>query len=840
MRKLCFLFLSLFTIHFSLLIAQAPPTYNSADIYMQLKKLNVLGSVLYIAAHPDDENTRLLAYFSKEKQYRTGYLSLTRGDGGQNLIGDEQGIELGLIRTQELLAARRIDGAEQFFSRAYDFGFSKNADEAMRIWGHDKILGDVVWMIRKFQPDVIITRFPGDTRAGHGHHWASALLANEAFKISNDPTKYPEQLKYGVKPWQAKRILWNTFNFGGTNTTAPDQFKMETGDFNPLLGKGYGEIAAESRSQHKSQGFGIPRQRGQVTEFFTLTGGEPVKDSLMDGVVNTWAGVDGGAAIEQKINDILAHYSFDKPANSVTALAELYKAIDALPAGYWKTKKLEEVKQLIIACSGLFAEATTANDYVVAGDSMRVNFFINKQSKSSIQLDNISLNTLDSALNMTLPDNQNISFNRQFAIPVNAEATQPYWLAKPLDNGGSFDVQEQTLIGNAQATPAFTAVFTFSINGVKFSVNRPVMAKYTDAVKGELYQPVSVIPPVVVSVSPSVILANTQGGDKSAANQQVQVRYKTNFAAKQLPVTIKLLQGETTVATVNATINAEKDKEFVSTVPVTDIKYKKGDNTPLTAEVIYKATDGKTLAFSQYLRTIQYDHIPHINYYYRDNVKLVSSEIKTVGKTIGYIAGAGDKVPQDLVQMGYTVKMLAANDITSENLGQFDAVITGVRAYDVDAFLNAKYDVLMQYVQNGGNLIVQYNRSNQISNGQIKVGPYPFGISGTRVTDETAEVKILLPNHSVLNYPNKITADDFKGWIQERSIYQAVTNNPNYEAPIAMHDPNEQESSGSLIIAKYGKGNFVYTGLVFFRELPAGVGGAYRLMANLIALPKNP
>lgn len=839
MRKICLLFLFLFTIHYSLLTAQPPATYNSADIYMQLKKLNVLGSVLYIAAHPDDENTRLLAYLSKEKQYRTGYLSLTRGDGGQNLIGDEQGIELGLIRTQELLAARRIDGAEQFFSRAYDFGFSKNADEAMRIWGHDKILADVVWMIRKFQPDVIITRFPGDTRAGHGHHWASALLANEAFKISNDPSKYPEQFKYGVKPWQAKRILWNTFNFGSTNTTAPDQFTIETGDFNRLLGKGYGEIASESRSQHKSQGFGVPRQRGQSTEFFMLTGGEPVKDSLMDGVTDTWARINGGAAIEQKINAITAGYSFDHPENSVAALAELYKAIDALPDGYWKSKKLEEVKQIIIGASGLFAEATTANDYVVAGDNMQVNFFINKQTAGEIQLSSVSLNQLDTTLNLPLADNQNVSFSHQFAIPVNESVTQPYWLAKPLDNGGSFDVQEQTLIGNAQGTPAFTAVFTFNVNGVKFSVNRPVMAKYTDAVKGELYQPVSVIPPVIVSVSPSIILSNTQGGNKSTANQQVQVRYKTNFTAKQVPVTIKLLQGTREVASTEATINAEKDKDFVAVIPVTDIKYKKGDNTPLTADVSYKGADGKELSFSQYLRSIQYDHIPHINYYYHDNVKLVSNEIKTVGQSIGYIAGAGDKVPQALVQMGYTVKMLNAADITSENLSQFDAVITGVRAYDVDAFLNTKYDILMQYVQNGGNLIVQYNRSNQITNGQIKVGPYPFGISSTRVTDETAEVKVLLPNHSVLNYPNKITADDFKGWIQERSIYQAVTNNPAYEAPLAMHDPNEAESSGSLVIAKYGKGNFVYTGLVFFRELPAGVSGAYRLMANLIALPKN-
>src|SRR6185295_9452444 len=253
--------------------SQTPSTYTSAEILLQIKKLNTLGSVLYVAAHPDDENTRLLAYFAKEKLYRTGYLSMTRGDGGQNLIGDEQGIELGMIRTQELLAARRIDGAEQFFSRAFDFGFSKSADEALKIWGHDKILSDVVWMIRKFQPDVIITRFPGDARAGHGHHAASSILANEAFTTAADINKFPEQFKYGVKPWQAKRILWNNYNFGNNNNTSEDQFKIDIGVYNALLGKSYGELGGEARTLHKSQGEGRPRRRGQSFEYFSTTGG---------------------------------------------------------------------------------------------------------------------------------------------------------------------------------------------------------------------------------------------------------------------------------------------------------------------------------------------------------------------------------------------------------------------------------------------------------------------------------------------------------------------------------------------------------------------------------------
>src|SRR6201996_6189471 len=276
--------------------AQTAPPADMVSIEQNLKKLDVLGSVLYVAAHPDDENTRLLAYLAQEKHYRTGYLSMTRGDGGQNLIGNEQGELLGLIRTQELLAARRVDGAEQFFTRANDFGFSKGPDETLKIWDREKVLGDVVWVIRKFKPDVIICRFPTTGEGGHGHHTSSAILAQEAFPFAADPQLFPEQLQY-VKPWQAKRLLWNTFNFGTTNTTAEDQFKVDVGVYNPVLGKGYGEIAADSRSNHKTQGFGSAKQRGESYEYFKTILGDAPKDDLMDGINTTWGRVKDGDAI---------------------------------------------------------------------------------------------------------------------------------------------------------------------------------------------------------------------------------------------------------------------------------------------------------------------------------------------------------------------------------------------------------------------------------------------------------------------------------------------------------------------------------------------------------------
>ena len=343
---------------------QAPPTWTSSDMYLAIRKLNVLGSILYVAAHPDDENTRLIAYFAKDRMLRTGYLSLTRGDGGQNLIGTEQGIELGLIRTQELLAARRIDGGEQFFTRAFDFGFSKSPEETFTKWDREKILSDVVWVIRKFQPDVIITRFPTTGEGGHGHHTASAILANEAFTAAADPNRFPEQLKY-VKPWQAKRILLNGFNFGGTNLTSNDQFKIDVGGYNPLLGKSYGEIAAISRSNHKSQGFGATASRGEALEYFKPTGGTAPVNDLFDDVDLSWRKITGGGAIEKMVNDIGSSFDLLHPENSVKALVKLYQAMQQLPDGYWKTQKLKETQQLIEQCSGLFIDATTNDQFAV-------------------------------------------------------------------------------------------------------------------------------------------------------------------------------------------------------------------------------------------------------------------------------------------------------------------------------------------------------------------------------------------------------------------------------------------------------------------------------------------
>ncbi len=815
--------LSFLLFHSSFLIssAQSPKTYTSAELLLQLKKLNVLGSVLYIAAHPDDENTRLLAYLANEKLYRTGYLSLTRGDGGQNLIGDEQGVDLGLIRTQELLAARRIDGAEQFFSRAFDFGFSKSPEEAMRFWGHDKILSDVVWVIRKFRPDVIITRFPTTGEGGHGHHTASAILAGEAFDAAADPAKFPEQLTQGVTVWQAKRLLWNTFNFGGNNTQREDQFKLECGDYNPILGKSYGEIAAASRSQHKSQGFGVPAQRGSVIEYFkTIKGEAPVSD-LMDGVDVSWNRINE-SHFTAAVNKIMEKFDVQHPERSLSSLTKLYKEAAGINDTYWRTVKQGTINDLVENCSGLFMDATTSTQFAVPGDSLKINLVVNNRLGADILSADAHLND-DYVIFDQLRKNVNSIQNYSMYIKPNTIPTQPYWLQQAMDKG-SFNVSDQQQIGKAESDP-MSVLFSVLVEGTEFKFRKPIRYKHTDPVKGELYQPVSIIPKLELNYAGDVFLA--------VNNRPVDVR--THLKLNMPDLTPYAVTKITTAKISNSgnpyvfkSGGANRESYETSTFTFT------GVNEDYTEQVRLRASNGSN-EYSQYKKTIEYDHIPSIVYFHDATAKLSRVDLKTEGNFVGYIPGAGDKIPEALVQMGYKVVTLKESDITASNLRQFDAIVTGVRAYNTNEWMNNVYDELMLYVKEGGVLLVQYNTSNQIGPVRAKIAPYSFNISRNRITDEEAKVDFLLPDHPALNYPNKITDKDFEGWIQERSIYHAENTDTAYRKILSMKDPGENAQDGSLIIANYGKGRFVYTGLVFFRELPAGVPGAYRLFANLIA-----
>ncbi|MEO8771144.1 MAG: PIG-L family deacetylase [Ferruginibacter sp.] len=810
--------------------SQTPKTYNSADILLQMKKLNVLGSVLYIAAHPDDENNTLLPYLAKEKLYRTAYLSLTRGDGGQNLIGDEQGIDLGLIRTQELIAARKIDGGEQYFSRAYEFGFSKSADEALRIWDKEKILSDVVWVIRKYQPDIIIKRFPPDARAGHGHHAASSILADEAFIAAADPSRFPEQLKMGVKPWQAKRILWNTYNFGSANTTSEDQLKIDIGGFNPLVGKSYGEIGAEARTMHKSQGEGRPRRRGQIFEYFATTGGEPAKITLMDGIDIGWSRIEGGKTIESMINDIIVKFKMDEPVSSLPALSKLYASIKKLPESNWRNKKMNDVQDLIEACSGIFMEVIAQNQLNVIGDSAK--FTINLNNRLGVAVNKVQVSFLgQSQFFENIKPNENVSQVITVNISKEEHATQPYWLERGIQ-GGAYDVSEQNDIGKPE-NDGYLAVFKLSIANQDYSFEKRVLYKFTDLVKGELYEPIQMINPVTITSNPSIVIFSN---DVKNQNKTLHFSVQSNLELKE-KVQFKAVFDHKEMIVFDSVVNYPKGSIRTIDVSINSDSLKNNSSVSLGAELA-----AGSLFEHQYfaLRKISYDHIPDLYYNFYDKLKILKMDIKTKGKRIGYIVGAGDKVPQALEAMGYEVKFLSEADITDDNLKQFDAIITGIRAYNISEWLSNRNDVLMRYVEQGGNMIVQYLKSNNVGQKKVKVGPYPFIVDpSTRVTEEDATVNFLLPGHSALNFPNKITSEDFKDWLQERSTYQMVQIDSHYETPLGMNDKGEKQSSGSLAIAPYGKGNFVYAGLVFFRELPAGIPGAYRLMANLIALPKR-
>jgi len=759
---------------------------TSADIYAQIKKMGVVGSVLYVAAHPDDENNSFLPYLTKERMYRTAYLSLTRGDGGQNLIGKEQGVELGFIRTQELLAARAQDGAEQYFSRAYEFGFSKSSEEALSIWDHQQVLSDAVWVIRKFQPDIIITRFPRDARAGHGHHSASAIIANEAYIAAADSTKFPEQFAYGVKPWKAKRILWNTFNFGTVNTTNDTQLKLEVGGYNAVLGKSYGEIGAEARTMHKSQGEGRPRRRGASYEFFETTGGDIPTSDIMDGIETNWDRFQA-PAIQLAINDILKNYTITAPSKSVPALVNLYKSIAQLPMSLWRGYKLAELQSIIKEAAGLYIEASTQQQEVFPGSSLQVQLFLNQRTNTNTVLEKLILPGRDSSLNKQLVNNQNSSWDYTFKLPVTQAISQPYWLVQPKTEG-MFVVNDQTLIGKAENDPVFTAACKVIIEGQPFTFIVPVNYKYVDPIKGDVFQPVVVVPVQEIKYDKEVVVIN---GEK-----QVSVGYQ---------------EINHTGTSVHHQIDIKSALEIL----------------PTPKEQVFK-------------RTIQYDHIPTITYFAPATTKLVNVNLKTKGSKVGYIDGAGDKLPEALIELGYQVTVLKETDIELSKLKTYDAIVVGIRAYNMFDYLTTKNDILNEYIAQGGNLVVQYLKSNQVGINKVKVGPYAFTVNaGKRVTQENAPVDFVLPNHSVLNFPNKMDKTDFDNWVQERSTYMAENVDTHFEAPLSMSDKGEKASTGSLLIAPYGKGNMAYVSLVLFRQLPAGNPGAYKLLANIVSLPKH-
>lgn len=795
---------------------------DAADLEIALHKLNVLGSVLYVGAHPDDENTSLLALFSKGRKYRTAYLSVTRGEGGQNLIGPEQGAELGLLRTQELLAARRIDGAEQYFTRAVDFGYSKTAEESLEIWGKESVLGDLVWVIRKFRPDVIITRFAAEGAGGHGHHTASGMLIKEAFAAAADPNRFPEQLTY-VPVWKTTRILLNRGR--PRPEEAAPALRVDTGEYNPLLGKSYSEIAGESRSQHKSQGFGSGGRRGTQYDSFELWAGEPAAQDIFEGIDVTWNRLPGGQKVGLLLADCLQSFDSRQPSRSVPGLLGVQAELAKLPESDWVRLKKEELSRVIQGCAGIWMEAI-ADDFAAApGDEILIRTSIVNRSDQPFVLHRLGIPRIvpDTVVDRPLKNNETLAIENKVLIPVGFPLSQPYWL-EPSPQNGPFSAGDRHLMGLAENPPSLSVALVLSAEGQRLEYSIPVLFRWTDQVQGELYRPFEVRPRVTIQIEDGVKIFPGEGP------KPVKIRLKSHSKNVAGTIRLKGMDGWRIAPAGLPFSLAGKYEEGEISFEISPPK--NAQESVLTAEA-----DLGGEIMSRAMVEISYPHIHRQVYFPESRIKVVKLDVQTKGKRLGYIMGAGDDVADGLRHLGVEVTMLTDEMLETSDLSSFDAIVAGVRAYNTrDRLKNAKRR-LLEYVERGGTLVVQYN----VASGALvdRIGPYPLTIGRDRVTVESAPVTFPVPGHPLLTFPNRITSRDFEGWVQERGLYFASSWDEKYQAILSSHDPGEPDRKGGLLYARYGKGIFIYTAYAWFRQLPAGVPGAFRIFANLISAGKS-
>jgi LmbE family N-acetylglucosaminyl deacetylase len=876
---------------FALVSAQGQRNLSGeVEIRQAFERLGTLGSAMMIAAHPDDENTAMVAWLARGRHVRIAYLSLTRGEGGQNLIGSEQGDEMGVIRTQELQAARRIDGGEQYFTRAIDFGFTKTADETLGAkWPRDKVLGDVVWNIRRFRPDVIILRFSGTPRDGHGQHQASAILGREAFSAAADPNRFPEQLQY-VQPWQAKRLLTNVAAFTTQQereaAATPGRLEVDLGEYSPELGYSYGEIAGMSRSQHRSQAMGTAERKGsQKNYLLTLAGDIPSKD-LFDGMNLTWSRFPGGAGVGETLKQTLDSFVPAHPEALLPALAGIRPRIASIAQSTkdpLAVRKLGELDELMALCAGVSLEAQADKFAVTPGASLKVNLTAMSRLPTQVTLTGIALRGMDGAPAVevaptVLVNNQPSQHSATFRIPLLQPYSGPYWLDLPKD-GELYSVADQRDVGNPENRPALEAAFRLRIAGTDLELIRPVQHRYVDRVYGELVRPLAIVPPVAVALAEKSLVF----GDGKPRRVEVPVR--SNAAKQSGEVRLELPAGW----------KAEPPTQHFELAFTDELTTVAFQLTPPAAQgkgklrAIAKVGE-REIAMGTEL--IQYSHIPVQTLFPPAEAELVRTDLKILSKNVGYVMGAGDEVPATLRQMGCDVTLLSSEDLMRGDLARFDAIVTGVRAWNTRADLRANYQRLYDYAQKGGTVVVQYNvpeggggpgagqgggqaggaanpgaaanppaapaapaaaapappvpAPGRQGNGPPAdnttlehLGPYPMRISrNDRVTVEEAPVTFPNPQISLLNAPNKITQADFEGWIQERGLYFADQWDPKYQSVLESHDPGEKPLPGGMLFTRLGKGAYVFTAYSWFRELPAGVPGAYRIFANLLSAGK--
>lgn len=823
--RLLFLFLTIAA------TAQTPKKPTASEIYHSLQKLNFVGSALYIAAHPDDENTRLISYLVNDVHANTAYLSITRGDGGQNLVGPELRELLGVIRTQELLAARRTDGAQQFFTRANDFGYSKNPDETFEFWNRNDVLSDVVLTIRKFKPDVIVNRFdhrsPGST---HGHHTASAMLSLEAFELVDNISKFPESAEeYGV--WKPQRLFFNTswwFYGSQEKFEKADKSKLvsvETGNYFPQLGLSNGEIASLSRSMHKSQGFGSTGSRGTETEYLEiLEGSKPSENNLFEGINTNWSRLEGGNAIGAILNPLEENFNFKNPSEMLPQLLKAYPLVSNLKDEHWRNIKLEQLKQLILNCGGIFIEAASEVNSVNPNQNFKVSIEAINRGKNEVVLKSIknSEGKILSNESEILPFNE----NKKIEITVNSSKnnppySSPYWL-KSKGTEGMYVAPEE-LVGLPENPPLEQLVFELQFGNTTIPFTKSIIYKFNDPVKGEVYRPLEVLPEVTASIPEKVLIFASEAAvnvavivsaGKDSISGNISLQHPDGWKVEPAQQSFQLNRnGET--QTFNYTVTPPNGQSEGYLKPIVNV-------------------EGQI--FDKELVIINYEHIPYQSVLLPSEAKVAKIAIKKKGQNIGYINGAGDAIPESLKQIGYSVTTIEPSNISEKSLQNFDAIVVGIRAYNTVPELAFAQPVLNKYVENGGTMIVQYNTNQSLVTENM--APYFLKLSRVRVTDEFSEVKILDADNPILNSPNKITKADFEGWVQERGLYFPDEWAKEFTPILGMKDKGEAETKGSLLVAKYGKGYYIYTGLSFFRELPAGVPGAYRLFANMLSIGK--
>lgn len=833
--------------------SRPPQAMGAAELRLALRRLQVTGSVLYVGAHPDDDNTALLAYLTRERRVRAAYLSLTRGDGGQNILGPESGDALGVLRTQELLASRALDGAEQYFTRALDYGFSKSPDEALAFWGHERAIADVVWVIRRFRPDVIVTRFAADAGSGHGHHSASTILTREAFRAAADPARFPEQLEH-VGTWQSKRLFWNAWipDPQERDANAPRLLALDDGGYDPATGLSYPEIGGRARSLNRSQGAGTRERRGSATEYFQLLDGEPAERDIFDGVTLDWSRVPGGAAVAGLLAEAESGFDPDRPWEILPVLARAHAALATLPRDPLVEAKRRDLEEVMRSCAGLWLEGIAETPTVSPGDTLHVAFTALNRSPADLALVHLELPGSARAfyaaaaggrpagqpgapaprpapdpaapcdsVARALGPNRPVTAVASVVIPADALCTQPHWL-RERPSRGSFEEADPLLVAEAGDAPALAARATVEIAGEHVCFDVPVVHRWTDRVYGDRYRALEVLPPVTCRFDEAVYLfAGTQPREvrltvrstRAAASGVARLRLPTGWRAEPAGVPVRLEAGAEQVVTFRVTANGT------------------GESATLGAEV---EVGGRRHGAG--LTRIDYPHVPIQTLLPPCEARLVHTDLSTRGATVAYLMGPGDAVPDALRQMGFHVTLLSDDEVESTDLSRFDCIVTGVRAYNTRPRLRVLQPRLLDYVKGGGRLVVQYCQNENALNDRL--GPWPFRISRDRVAVEEAEMRLLAPAHPLLRAPNRIAARDFDGWVQERGLNYANPWDPRYDAVLSANDPGEPARDGGLLYAKYGKGEFVYTALAFFRQLPAGVPGAWRLFANLVSVER--